>query len=122
MKNFNKSIGTLGESISREYLLNNGYKIIDLNFRCYIGEIDIIAKKDDIISFIEVKSRYYNYYGLPRESVTHKKQKTISKVAYYYIKKYNLKNYFYSFDVIEIFFEISCNNYTLNFIKDAFRI
>lgn len=122
MKNFNKPIGNLGENIAKDYLINNDYKILDSNFRCYIGEIDVIARKNDIISFIEVKSRYYNDYGIPREAVTHKKQMTISKVASYYITKHNLKNYYYSFDVIELLFEIYSNNYTLNFIKDAFRV
>ena len=52
-----KELGKSGEDAAAAYLLNNRYTIVDRNYRCRIGEVDIIAKKDDILFFIEVKTR-----------------------------------------------------------------
>lgn len=71
MKKYNKAIGTYGESIARDFLVNNGYRILDMNFRNKFGEIDIISFKDDLIVFCEIKSRYTNSFGNPIESVTY---------------------------------------------------
>ena len=65
-----RKIGILGEQIACSYLKNEGYTIIERNFRCKIGEIDIIAWKNNEIIFIEVKTRSSNYFGKPAESVT----------------------------------------------------
>ena len=58
MKNYNKAIGKYGESIARDFLINNGYKILDMNYRNRYGEIDIISIKNDII--INIPSSYHN--------------------------------------------------------------
>ena len=80
MKNYNKAIGKYGESIARDFLINNGYKILNMNYRNRYGEIDIISIKNDIIIFCEVKSRYTNSFGNPIEAVTYYKQKQIIKL------------------------------------------
>ena len=67
---FNKDIGALGENISENYLKNLGYRILEKNFRCKCGEIDLIALNKDYICFIEVKTRYGLNFGAPAESVT----------------------------------------------------
>ena len=73
---YNKTIGKYGETIAADYLINNGYKILDRNFQTRYGEVDIIGVKDDLIIFFEVKSRYTNSFGTPLESVTcHKKER-----------------------------------------------
>ncbi|MDO4534731.1 MAG: YraN family protein [Clostridium perfringens] len=122
MKNFNKDIGDLGEELSIKYLENNNYKILDKNFRCKNGEIDIIAIKNSIISFVEVKSRFFTSFGKPRESITYSKQLKIINSAKYYVFKNDFYNYNIRFDVIEIIFDLNSTNYTLNYIKDAFRL
>lgn len=122
MKNFNKDIGALGENLAKNFLIGNGYTILDNNFTCKLGELDLIVQKKNIISFVEVKTRYYFNYGLPMESITFSKRKKIFLVSSYYIQKYNLKDYYFSYDIVEIFFNKYNNKYKINFIKDAFRI
>ena len=66
----NKIFGRCGEAVAFNYLIENNYKILNTNFSCKLGEIDIIAQKDDYIVFVEVKARTSKLYGLPREAVT----------------------------------------------------
>ena len=122
MKKYNKSIGFYGEDLSANFLEKEGYSILEKNFNCSSGEIDIIAMKDEIISFIEVKSRFSNSFGNPKESVTCFKQGRIINVAKYYLHIKKLYNYYIRFDVIEVNFHIDSSKYELNFLKDAFRV
>lgn len=119
MKNYNKSIGNMGEMLAANYLTKRGYKILDRNFRCKHGEIDLIGKDTNVISFIEVKSRYTTSYGLPREAVNFIKKKHIYSTAKYYIYKKKLFDYNFRFDVVEIALDFN-NNHYINLIKDAF--
>ncbi|HOQ15951.1 MAG TPA: YraN family protein [Defluviitaleaceae bacterium] len=95
-------IGDWGEDIASDFLEKEGIKIIEKNFRCKLGEIDIIAEEDDYLLFIEVKYRKDLSHGYPREAVTFHKQRTIAKVALWYLKKYNLWHRSCRFDVLEI--------------------
>lgn len=122
MKKFNKDIGNLGEKISIDYLKANDYKILNKNFICKNGEIDIIASKNSIIIFLEVKSRFFTSFGKPRESITFSKQLKIINSSKYYIFKNDLYNYNVRFDVIEIILDLNSTKYSLNHIEDAFRI
>ena len=122
MKNFNKDIGNFGEELSIKYLEDNNYKVLDKNFRCKSGEIDIITLKNSIISFIEVKSRFFTSFGNPIESITYSKQLKIINSAKFYIFKNNLYNFNIKFDAIEIIFDLNSTNYTINHIEDAFRL
>ena len=72
-----KKIGNLGEELATEVLKAKGYYIIRRNFSCPYGEIDIVAIKDKVLSFIEVKTRSSAQYGAPGEAVDFKKQKHI---------------------------------------------
>ena len=76
--------GTLGESKAIEFLVNNNFKIIGKNFSSKFGEIDVIAKKDEVMHFIEVKSGF----GFePIYNITPSKIKKITKTLYAYMKK-----------------------------------
>lgn len=122
MKLFNKSIGDYGENVTEAYLINNGYKIIKRNFKCKNGEIDLICLKDNIINFIEVKSRFYNLYGSPCEAVTYSKIKRIINASNYFIYINNLYNLNIRFDIVEVYLNTGNTQYKINHIKDAFRI
>lgn len=87
-----------------------------MNFFCKFGEIDIIASKDDILVFVEVKARKNIIYGYPRESVTTSKQRKIIKTARYYIMKKKYENVQCRFDIIEIIYE----DKIINHIENAF--
>lgn len=116
----NQEIGNLGEDFACEYLQKNNYKIVERNFRCKQGEIDIIAKdltKNELV-FIEVKTRLNFHFGRPAQSVHAIKQKHIFNVAKYYIYKNHLENSFLRFDVIEVF--VQNYQFKINHIKQIF--
>lgn len=120
MISLNKEIGSHGEKMAKNFLIQEGYEILDMNYRCKLGEIDLISKINDIICFVEVKTRYFKTYGTPIESITFKKQQKIYKVAQYYCIKNNLTNLFFRFDVIEIVLTLDSNDFSINLIKNAF--
>ena len=116
----NQSIGQLGEDKACEYLEKNNYTILERNFRCSQGEIDIIAKdlsKNELV-FIEVKTRSSFLYGMPSEAVTKIKKRHLLSASKYYLFKNNITNSFVRFDVVEVF----PKNYSfiLNHIKQIF--
>lgn len=119
MKKLNKELGRFGEEIVSHFLLDRDYYIFENNFICYIGEIDIIARKGDYLCFIEVKTRYYVKYGKPCESINSYKQRKIKKIAQYFILKNKLHNYIYRFDIAEVVFSEN-GEYIINYIENAF--
>ncbi|VYT74454.1 YraN family protein [Clostridium tertium] len=121
MNSFNKDIGNYGEDLALKYLQKNDYEIISRNFRNRYGEIDLICKSNDLLVFIEVKSRFSYQYGNPLEAVTYFKQKQILKLCKFYIMKNKLYNFNCRFDVIEVYFNNNHNLYSINHIIDAFR-
>lgn len=98
----NKIIGNQGEEFATVVLVQNGFQIIERNFRTKFGEIDIIARKNNCLHFIEVKTRTQSIYGRPCEAVNEEKKKTIRKIAEAYMS-YNKDNYHeVSLDVFEL--------------------
>lgn len=115
VKNQNKLKGTVGETLATKYLKDQGYIIIENNYKNKIGEIDIIAKdQTGRIVFVEVKSRSTAKFGYPRESVTKTKQNKIKTIALTYLKFNNITNSYIRFDVIEIL------DGKITYIKNAF--
>ena len=109
--------GSLGEDKAVEYLISNGYKVIDRNYRTKIGEIDIIAMISKILVFVEVKARTSINYGYPYEAVNWKKQDKILKSSFIYIKQKNLSNYQMRYDIIEVYLNEKAK---INHIENAF--
>ena len=99
----NKKIGMKGEDLAKKFLEQKGYEILETNFYCRFGEIDIIAKINNKIAFIEVKTRRQIRYGVPAESVTNHKKRHIYKIAEFYTYLYRLYNIPLSLDVIEVY-------------------
>ena len=122
MNNYNKNIGNYGENLASKYLINLNHRILEMNYRNRLGEVDIISTINDIIIFTEVKSRYTNSYGLPVESVTYYKHRQIIKVSSYYILINKLNKYNIRYDVIEVLFNKFNQDFAINHIKDAFRL
>lgn len=85
-----RKIGSEKEQIAAEYLKNRGYRILETNFRCRQGEIDLIARDGRYLVFVEVKYRTDRRAGEPEESVTWGKRRTIFQVAKYYLYRHNL--------------------------------
>lgn len=101
-KQENRIKGDIGENKAVKYLTDKGYEILETNYKNKLGEIDIIAKDDTRIVFVEVKARATAKYGYPREAVNEYKQRKIKMVAESYLKSKRLLNSYIRFDVIEI--------------------
>ena len=99
---FNKITGKCGEDFAAHYLKLHGYKILERNYKNKIGEIDIIATKENYLIFIEVKYRSTLQFGYPREAVTLKKQQKIRNVATFYLMKNGKMDANIRFDVVEV--------------------
>ena len=97
----NKTIGILGEKFAQNILKNKGYTVVNTNYHSRFGEIDIIAKNDTFLAFVEVKTRNENSIGTPAEAVNSKKQLKLIKTAIDYLTKnpFNLQP---RFDIMEI--------------------
>lgn len=99
---YRKNVGDCGEEFAAQLLTNAGFRIIERNYSTKAGEIDIIALKDGVIHFVEVKTRNGDLYGFPSESVTAEKQRRIRKAAKLYIQSRRMEWKHVSFDVYEI--------------------
>lgn len=93
--------GKIGEKIAIEYLVKKKYEIIETNWVFKHKEIDIIAKKDDKIIFVEVKTRTSTTFELPKEAVTKKKQKNLIYAADAYLQQHNVLQES-QFDIISV--------------------
>jgi putative endonuclease len=94
--------GKEGEKIAAAYLKKNGYRIMEINFRCPIGEIDIVAKEKDDLVFVEVKTRKSIELGYPEQAVGMRKQKKMSQLALWYMQKRKIADTNARFDVVAI--------------------
>lgn len=104
----NREIGTVCETYVCDYLERQGFSILARNFRVGKGtELDIVAKKDDTIHFIEVKARSQIVFGLPREAVTQAKMHRILKASELFTARYGTYGCKRSYDVAEVYFSKS---------------
>jgi putative endonuclease len=94
--------GREGERSACQYLLDSGMKIIDRNFRCPLGEIDLIAQDGKTIVFVEVRSRQLDGICSPEESITVTKRRRVARAALWYLKQRGLQNCNARFDVVAI--------------------
>lgn len=113
---FRREIGSWGENLACKYLEENNYEVIERNFLCRQGEIDIIAKditKNELV-FIEVKTRSNFKYGNPAEAVNNQKQKHMMQAIKYYIYKNHIEDIPIRIDVVEVYIVQNCK---INHIK-----
>ena len=97
-----REAGDRGEAMAAEYLRENGYEILASQFRCRFGEIDLIARRGDILCFVEVKLRSDRRFGLPRDFVTAAKQRRIRTTAAFYMTRHD-PDLCARFDVAEVY-------------------
>jgi len=117
----NKSLGAYGESLARQYLKDQGYRILEENFRNKLGEIDLIAQDGKIVCFIEVKTRQSVDQGQPFEAVNPWKIRKLSQLATYYLKqKFHTLEILSRFDVISIL-QDKAGSHKIQHIKNAFE-
>ena len=120
MQKINKrQIGADKEAFVCEWLEKNGYQILARNFRCRIGEIDIVAREGGYLVFLEVKYRKQGGNGLPEEAVDWRKQRVISRVALYYLRRFGYGEATpVRFDVVALFGE---QEFSVSLYQNAFE-
>jgi len=112
-----RSLGVWGENIAAEYLQKKGMQIIERNFRCRLGELDIIARQGGYWVFVEVRTRSSALCGLPQESITATKIKKVRRLAQAYLAQKLLTDVDVRFDVVAVY---SAGKTTINHIENAF--
>ncbi|MBK7257733.1 MAG: YraN family protein [Ignavibacteriae bacterium] len=111
--------GGYGEQLARAFLVREGFRILEMNYRFHHGEIDIIAEEGDVLVFCEVKTRTNDRYGAPELAVTALKQRQIRKIALGYITVRGLHDRVCRFDVVAI--RLYAGEPEIRLLRDAFR-
>ncbi|MBR0139486.1 MAG: YraN family protein [Firmicutes bacterium] len=102
-ENKKKTVGRKGEDAACSYLERKGWRIVARNYRCRFGEIDMIAAKDGVLAFIEVKTRSRADFGFPREAVNAEKQRKLRASAQVFmLRRPEFSRFQPRMDVIEI--------------------
>lgn len=114
-----KDFGNEGENLASKYLIEKGYKILKRNYRYGKGEIDIIAEIDNILVFVEVKTRANDTYGPAELAISRSKQKQIKKIAELYLIENEIFDKDCRIDVVAINYDKK-SSYSLNHIINAF--
>lgn len=115
-----KELGKKGEEIALQFLKKKGYRILQKNYVCKLGEIDLIAQEKDTLTFVEVKTRRSTTFGPPQMAVDQKKQEQLSKAALHFLKERRLEEAKARFDVVAIL--LSPQGVKIELIRNAFDL
>lgn len=121
MKLSRKELGSRGEEEAAKFLSGMGWQVLERNYRCRIGELDIIAKAPGgVLVFVEVRSRSGVSHGLPEESVDYRKQNKLRMLAQQYLlARPKLANGSCRFDVVAVYFEEDGKKKSIRHIPNA---
>jgi len=97
-----RDTGILGEKLTRDFLKKRGYRILETNYRCPQGEIDIIARHKDFLVFIEVRTKTSPDFGSPEESITSTKKERIKASAFHYQQSHENLPQLWRIDVVAV--------------------
>jgi putative endonuclease len=122
MSKKSKLLGKRGEELAGKFLKRKGYKIIEFNYRCPLGELDIVAEDHGVLVFVEVKTRHSAEFGPPQAAVTLTKQQRIARIAQNYLAHKELWGVDCRFDVVAISHAADNQAEQIELIKDAFRL
>jgi putative endonuclease len=103
-----REVGVTGERLAADFLEELGYQIVQRNFRCKEGEIDIIAQQGECLVFVEVRTRRGSAFGTPEESITQSKGERLVSVAESYLQTCDEQPASWRIDVVAV--ELSSNN------------
>ena len=112
-------VGRTGEDAAVQYLLQRGYCILERNYRCRFGEIDLVARDGDTLTFIEVKTRRSRTFGPAAAAVTYTKQRHLIKASQMYMVQHGKRDDLCRFDVVTI--DMDGQESRIELIKDAFQ-
>lgn len=96
------SLGRWGEQQAARYLRRRLYRIVEMNYRCRGGEIDIVARRGKTLAFVEVKTRSSQQFGAGQDAVTVRKQQQISRAAHHFLLEHPHEDHELRFDVIAV--------------------
>jgi putative endonuclease len=113
------AVGKAGEEAAVQYLRQHGYRILERNYRCRFGEIDLIARDGSILAFVEVKTRRSQKYGPAAAAVTLQKQRHLIKASQAYLIQRKKADELCRFDVVTV--ELDAQQPHIELIKDAFQ-
>jgi putative endonuclease len=114
-----KTTGAIGERLAAYFLSQQGYKIIETNYRCKEGEVDIIAKDGDCLVFVEVRAKNTLTFGSPEESVTAKKKEHLRNVAARYQETHECLPLQWRIDFVAVELDRVGNPQRIEVIKNA---
>ncbi len=118
MPGYKQNIGKLGEDITVKYLLKHGYRILERNYRKPWGEIDIIAKKGGILTFVEVKTQKSGFEWRPEENVNFHKKQQLKRIISTYLKESQIYGVEWKVDVVAIELDFKTKNARVEHIKN----
>lgn len=116
-----KELGAIGEAAAVRLLQRRGYRIRKRNFRCPLGELDLVAERNGTTVFIEVKTRTTAEYGVPFEAVSPAKQRRLTLLATYYLKGRRLLDQPCRFDAVSVLVTPTGRIVRIDLMEDAFR-
>lgn len=119
MKRTKQELGRQGEQIAARYLRRQGYTIVEHNWRCPLGEVDIVARDGNCWVFVEVRTWRPGQYGIPEASITPRKQARMLEVAQSYLQAAALDEVDWRIDVVAIEIDDAARVKRLNHIRDA---
>lgn len=97
-----RGLGKLGERLAQEHLRRQGYRIKETNYRCSLGEVDIIAEDGDCLVFVEVRTRRGRGFGTPEESITPAKSLRLATLAEFYVQSLDTLPAHWRVDVVAV--------------------
>jgi len=112
-------LGRKGEAAAARYLEKNGYEIVEYNYSVFGSEVDLIARKDETLCFVEVKTRGTDKYGLPEEFVDERKRRKIIRAAKVFTGRKEYEDFYVRFDIISVLHKI--DDVEINHIEHAFQ-
>jgi putative endonuclease len=114
------NLGLAGEEAAVKFLENQGYRILQRNFRNSVGEMDVVARDGRVLCFVEVKTRINEAHGHPLESITEGKKKKLIRTALSYLQLHGLTDAQARFDVVAVIPNPDGGHH-IEIVKDAFE-
>lgn len=115
-----KALGAIGEEAAVRFLRRRGYRIRDRNFRCRLGELDLVAEHRGTIVFAEVKTRTTAEFGIPFEAISSHKQRRLALLATYYLVRRRLQGWPCRFDAVSVVVGLDGRVQRVEILPDAF--
>ena len=119
MRDARKRLGRAGEAIAADHLRRRGYAIQEMNYRCPVGELDIVARDGEWWAFVEVRTRRGRAFGTPEESITPAKQRKLIELAQTYLQEHELSDVPWRIDVVAVQMDRQGKLQRINLIKNA---